>query len=81
MGETRDIPKNAQIHHSAIKRMQYNPNYRPGNLIVGGGGRGCRKAPEKYGIGEWKKHKNRDDPITETFLRADCELSQLKIGN
>lgn len=73
MGETRDIPTNAQIHHSAIKRMQYNPEYRPGNLIVGGGGRGIRKAPEKYGMGEWNKHKNHDDPILETYIRADTD--------
>ena len=71
MGETRDIPKNAQIHHSAIKRMQANPDYRPGNLIVSGGGRGVRKAPSKYGMGDWEKCKNHDDPVTETYRRAD----------
>ena len=76
MGETRDIPTNAQIHHSAIKRMQNNPEYRPGNLIVGGGGRGVRKAPEKFGMGECKKHKNHDDPILETYLRADSDRAE-----
>ncbi|KIX09560.1 uncharacterized protein Z518_00640 [Rhinocladiella mackenziei CBS 650.93] len=40
MGETRDIPADAQIHNSVIKRMQHDPKYRPGNLIIGGGGRG-----------------------------------------
>lgn len=71
MGETRDIPQNAEIHHSAIKRMQKNPNYRPGNLIVGGGGRGVRRAPEKYGIGQWTKHKKPEDLVGETYVRAD----------
>jgi len=71
MGETRDIPDNAQIHQSVIKRMQHNDDYRPGNLIVGGGGRGCRKAPERYGMGDWKQYKNPDDPVTETYIRAD----------
>lgn len=71
MGETRDIPLTAQIHHSVIKRMQVNSDYRPGNLIVGGGGRGVRRAPEKYGIGEWDKYKNQDDPILETYRRSN----------
>ena len=72
MGETRDIPSNAQIHHSAIKRMECNSDYRPGNLIVGGGGRGVRTAPEKYGMGEWKRHKNCDDLVLETYVRANA---------
>lgn len=71
MGETRDIPLNAQIHHSVIKRMQCNPQYRPGNLIIGGGGRGVRQAGEKYGIGEWDVYKNKGDFITETCRRRD----------
>jgi len=81
MGETRDIPKNAQIHNSVVKRMQHDPEYRPGNLIIGGGGRGCRKAPEKYGMGDWKKHKYHDDPVMETFVRTEIEQSQLNNGN
>ncbi|KAJ9603284.1 hypothetical protein H2200_012062 [Cladophialophora chaetospira] len=50
MGETRDIPDDAQIHISVIRRMEADPQYRPGNLIIGGGGRGVRKAPEHKGI-------------------------------
>lgn len=71
MGETRDIPLNAQIHHSVIKRMQFNHDYRPGNLIIGGGGRGVRTADEKFGIGEWEVYKNKGDPIMETRRRRD----------
>lgn len=52
-GETRDIPANAVIHSSVIKRMIADPKYRPGNLIVGGGGRGVRHAPKDMGIGKW----------------------------
>lgn len=52
-GETRDIPANAVVHSSVIKRMLADPKYRPGNLIVGGGGRGVRHAPEGMGIGKW----------------------------
>lgn len=68
-GETRDIPDDAQIHISAINRMKYDSKYRPGNLIIGGGGRGVKIAPEKYGIGEWNTCKNEGDKITQTFIR------------
>lgn len=71
MGETRDIPTNAQIHHSVIKRMECNHKYRPGNLIIGGGGRGVRHAKEKDGIGEWDVYKNAGDVIRETCRRKD----------
>jgi hypothetical protein len=69
MGETRDIPDDAQIHISVIRRMQANPHYRPGNLIVGGGGRGVRKAPEKYGIGDWLPHRHEGDIVRHTVVR------------
>jgi hypothetical protein len=52
-GETRDIPANAVVHSSVIKRMLADPTYRPGNLICGGGGRGVRQAPKDMGIGKW----------------------------
>lgn len=68
-GEVRDIPTGAQIHISAIRRMQADPNYRPGNLIIGGGGRGVRRAPEKYGMGEWVVFKDEGDPVRETYVR------------
>lgn len=32
--------------------MKADPNYRPGNLIIGGCGVGVRKAPPEAGIGE-----------------------------
>ena len=53
-GETRDMPNNALVHRSVIRRMEADRTYRPGNLILGGGGRGVRRAPEKAGIGEWQ---------------------------
>lgn len=68
-GEVRDIPKDAQIHVSAIRRMQSDPNYRPGNLIVGGGGRGVRRAPDEYGIGEWVPMNYEGDIVRETYIR------------
>lgn len=68
-GEVRDIPNNAQVHNSVIRRMEANKNYRPGNLIVGGGGRGVRVAPEKFGIGEWTVLKDHGDLVREVYIR------------
>lgn len=68
-GEVRDIPEDAQIHICAIHRMKIDPNYRPGNLILGGGGRGMKRAPEEYGIGEWEVCMHEGDPARQTFVR------------
>ena len=69
MGETRDIPESAWIHHSAIRRMEANEEYRPGNLIIGGGGRGLRKAPKELGMGEWLVYKGAGDAVGMTYVR------------
>ncbi|KAJ5085034.1 hypothetical protein N7532_009805 [Penicillium argentinense] len=50
-GEVRDMPPDAQVHVSAIRRLQANPDYRPGNLIIGGGGTRRTKGPE--GVRHW----------------------------
>lgn len=76
MGETRDIPDNAWIHHSAIKRMQADETYRPGNLIIGGGGRGIRIAPEKAGLGEWEVLRDEGDPVGEVYVRKGSSLKK-----
>ncbi|KAK5659302.1 hypothetical protein OQA88_1395 [Cercophora sp. LCS_1] len=36
-GELRDIPVDAKVHGSVIRRMQVNPGYRPHNVVLGGG--------------------------------------------
>lgn len=69
-GEVRDVPDNIRVHGSVIRRMKDDVNYRPGNLIVGGGGRGVRKAPSKYGIGEWECVADEGDPIGEIWMRT-----------
>ncbi|EUC45738.1 hypothetical protein COCMIDRAFT_5070 [Bipolaris oryzae ATCC 44560] len=68
-GETRDIPANAVIHCSVIKRMRADPKYRPGNLIVGGGGRGVRTAPDDYGMGKWVVSCEEGHHVGECFVR------------
>ncbi|OHE95059.1 hypothetical protein CORC01_09583 [Colletotrichum orchidophilum] len=68
-GEVRDVPDKVRIHGSVIRRMERDENYRPGNLIVGGGGRGCRVAPKEYGIGQWVCVKGSGDVIDEVWVR------------
>ena len=75
-GETRDIPANAKIHSSVIKRMLADPKYRPGNLIVGGGGRGVRRAPEEMGIGKWVCCCESGHPVSECFVRKEKPVKQ-----
>jgi uncharacterized protein (DUF2235 family) len=75
-GEVRDIPKGAQIHISAIHRMEIDPTYRPGNLIIGGGGRGVKRAPERYGIGNWQVCKHEGDLVRQTYVRKTGDLCQ-----
>lgn len=77
-GETRDIPKDAWIHISAIERMRADEHYRPGNLIVGGGGRGVRTAPKHVGMGEWKHLQEEGDPVGGVVVRADIERVMTK---
>lgn len=71
-GEVRDIPENARVHGSVIKRMQMDEGYRPGNLIIGGGGRGVRKAGAEHGIGEWVCVKERGDLIGEVWMKRSA---------
>lgn len=68
-GETRDVPDAVRVHGSVIRRMKMDPTYRPGNLIVGGGGRGTRRAPDSFGIGEWECIKGHGDPISEVWVK------------
>ena len=70
-GEVRDIPADAIIHSSVIRRMETDPSYRPGNLIVGGGGRGVRVAPKEMGMGKWVVCQEEGDPIGECYVRAE----------
>lgn len=71
-GEVRDIPADAVVHNSVIRRMNEDKDYRPGNLICGGGGRGVRKAPEDMGIGKWKVARELGDAVGEVYVRDDA---------
>lgn len=73
-GEPRGIPTDALVHVSAIRRMQHNEDYRPGNLIVGGGGRGIIKAPPEYGLGDWVPKYHIGDPAHELYVREAAQL-------
>lgn len=74
-GEVRDIPADVKVHGSVIYRMQMDEKYRPGNLIVGGGGRGCRFAPAEYGTGDWVCVANSGDPVEEVWMKRDRKVS------
>jgi hypothetical protein len=75
-GETRDIPEDAKIHRCAITRMHEDENYRPGNLIVGGGGRGMKRAPDEFGMGQWEVISNEGDPIREAWVRINPQQTE-----
>ncbi|OAA57337.1 hypothetical protein ISF_07258 [Cordyceps fumosorosea ARSEF 2679] len=70
-GEVRDVPPGVRVHGSVLRRMQADEGYRPGNLIVGGGGRGVRIAPKELGIGEWQCVAEPGDPIGEIWTRKE----------
>jgi uncharacterized protein (DUF2235 family) len=74
-GEVRDVPDNARVHGSVIRRMQMDASYRPGNLIVGGGGRGCRVAPKEHGMGEWKCVAEEGDPVGEIWVKKSKDTA------
>lgn len=71
MGETRDVPNEVKIHSSVIHRMQADESYRPGNLIMSGGGRGRRHAPKHMGIGEWKIVQGEGHPVGEVWVKKN----------
>ena len=80
-GETRDIPDDAWIHISAIHRMETDPKYRPGNLIIGGGGRGVRFASEEHGTGAWDPMNDAGDPVGECVRRRKKAEAAEQNGN
>ncbi|CEL02140.1 hypothetical protein ASPCAL03312 [Aspergillus calidoustus] len=75
-GEVRDMPDDAKIHVAAIRRLHANCDYRPGNLIMGGGGRGKLKAPKEEGIGEWTVAAHEGCPLQETYVRKPKSFSR-----
>ncbi|CAI7607116.1 unnamed protein product [Penicillium manginii] len=74
-GQARDIPLHAHIHASAVHRLQSNTEYRPANMIIGGGGRGVKEVGAEYGIGEWEIIRHGGDPTRETYIRKGCRDS------
>ncbi|QIX01733.1 hypothetical protein AMS68_007250 [Peltaster fructicola] len=72
-GETRDMPDEALIHCSVLTRMKADPKYRPGNLIIGGGGRVQRVAPAHAGTGEWRIAHEQGDLLGEAVVRFKKE--------
>lgn len=69
------MSQECKIHHSVIKRMETDPSYRPGNLIVGGGGRGFIKAPKEYGTGVWEVILEPGDAIGEVHKKVQQDAN------
>jgi hypothetical protein len=67
LGERRDVPRDAKVHLSAVRRMEANSNYRPDNLIRGK--RWKKKCPREYGIGQWEAYTHCGCPIRETYQK------------
>jgi len=65
-GARRDIPGDAVVHVSAIRRMESDANYRPKNLIKSG--RGVKRASEQQGTEGWKVHMYQGNPVLETYV-------------
>jgi len=80
-GEVRDVPDDAKIHNSVLRRMKHDETYRPGNVICGGGGRGVRVAPKEMGIGEWKILREKGDLVGEVYVRAKPPVRQNSSSN
>ncbi|QPH09576.1 hypothetical protein C2857_000435 [Epichloe festucae Fl1] len=68
-GETRDIPDDVRVHGSVLRRMKEDETYRPGNLIIGGGGRGVRRARPEDGTGDWICIAEPGDAIGEIWSK------------
>ncbi|KAE8375293.1 hypothetical protein BDV26DRAFT_268241 [Aspergillus bertholletiae] len=68
-GRSRDVPKYAHIHVSAIERMKANTNYRPMNIILEGPAVRKGQAPVQFGIGKWKISSHEGDRVREAYVR------------
>lgn len=79
-GEVRDVPRDARVHGSVVARMKADAGYRPGNLIVGGGGRGCRVAPGSAGMGDWVCVAEEGDVVGEVWMRRSVVEEQREGG-
>jgi hypothetical protein len=55
--------------------MENDATYRPGNLMMGGGGRGFIIAPKEAGTGEWDAAGEEGDIVGEKVIRREhaCE--------
>ncbi|KAE8411159.1 hypothetical protein BDV36DRAFT_275648 [Aspergillus pseudocaelatus] len=68
-GRSRDVPKYAQIHVSAIERMKADTTYRPMNVILEGPAGRKDKVSVQFEIGEWKVWCHKGDRVREAYVR------------
>lgn len=58
-GRSRVLPSDALVHVSAMRRVEVDPDYRPGNLLTG----------KEGGLDEWVIHSHADDPVRQVHIR------------
>ncbi|KNG84227.1 hypothetical protein ANOM_007271 [Aspergillus nomiae NRRL 13137] len=69
-GRSRDVPKYAQIHVSAIERMKADTAYRPMNIILEGPADRKGKVCAQFEIEEWKVWCHKGDRVREAYVRG-----------
>ena len=74
-GEPRNIPWDAKVHVSAIKRMQSVPSYRPADLTWGWS-KEVDTAITDTEVGPWVVHEHEGDPVRETYIVDQGKLRQ-----
>ncbi len=60
--------------------MEAIESYRPGNLTVGGGGRGTRRGPKDAGIGSWEVLREEGDLVGMTYVRRGPSAAMRRDG-
>ncbi|OJJ36044.1 hypothetical protein ASPWEDRAFT_172832 [Aspergillus wentii DTO 134E9] len=69
LGGMRDIPPDAQVHITAIRRMMDFTDYKPCNLFAGSGRRYGKDIISSDEKGAWRLYKHQGDPVRQTFIR------------
>lgn len=72
LGERRDLPKEAKVHGSVIRRMKTNPEYKPENMLRYGKGKNKRLL--EHGIDAWEVQAYQGCPVRETYRRKPSEI-------
>lgn len=73
-GKERDVPADARLHVSAIRRMESDESYRPANLIMDDGIRSADRNPKQYSKEDWIVHRYAGDEAREIYVRRQTQI-------